>query len=74
MRQPRRQVYAQGRGVPSDDPGAVQLFQKACYGGSPEACYNLACMYVTGRGLKQKPAEEPGAPASPSRPLLLASH
>jgi TPR repeat protein len=67
-------MFASGRSVPANDPGAVQLFQKACYGGNPEGYWNLAAMYITGRGVKQAPAEEAPTPASPARPLLLASH
>lgn len=44
-------VYEEGRcGVPADAAKAVQLFQKACDGGSSDGCNNLGRMYYWGYG------------------------
>jgi len=44
-------MYASGRGVAIDYAQAMQWYQKAAEQGSAEAQYNLAAMFMDGRGV-----------------------
>ena len=45
-------AYDNGEGVRQDKFKAVELFTKACDGGSANGCLNLGVMYVKGEGVK----------------------
>ncbi len=42
-------MYANGRGVPSDDEEAARWYAKAAFGGNSKAQFNLCWMYANGR-------------------------
>ena len=44
-------MYAAGRGVPKDEPKAVEWWQKAAEQGNTEAQYCLGLMYADGLGV-----------------------